>query len=81
MGAGQQVAKKAGATPKSTWECEGFEEIHAARVLLFLRADGRSRLELCGTSYTLRMQDEEYFGGLRKEVLRRDGYRCRVCDG
>ncbi len=38
-------------------------------------------LGLCGTCYTLRRQDEEYFGGLREQVLRRDGYRCRVCDG
>ncbi len=38
-------------------------------------------LGLCGTCYTLRRQDEEHFGGLRVEVLRRDGYRCRVCDG
>jgi hypothetical protein len=37
-------------------------------------------LGLCGTCYTLRRQDQEYFGGLREEVLRRDGYRCRVCD-
>ena len=38
-------------------------------------------LGLCGTCYTLRRQDDEYFGGLREKVLRRDGYRCRVCDG
>jgi hypothetical protein len=37
-------------------------------------------LGLCGTCYTLKRQDEEYFGDLREEVLRRDGYRCRVCD-
>lgn len=35
---------------------------------------------LCGTCYTLKRQDEEYFGGLREAVLERDGYRCRVCD-
>ena len=38
-------------------------------------------LGLCGTCYTLRRQDKPHFGGLREEVLRRDGYRCRVCDG
>ena len=37
-------------------------------------------LGLCATCYTLRRQDEEYFGGLREAVLERDGYRCRVCD-
>ena len=37
-------------------------------------------LGLCSTSYTLKRQDEEHFGGLREAVLERDGYRCRVCD-
>lgn len=37
-------------------------------------------LGLCATCYTLRRQDEEYFGGLREAVLGRDGHRCRVCD-
>jgi len=35
---------------------------------------------LCATCYTLKRQDEEYFGGLREAVLERDGYRCRVCE-
>jgi 5-methylcytosine-specific restriction endonuclease McrA len=35
---------------------------------------------LCSTCYTLKRQDDEYFGGLREAVLERDGYRCRVCD-
>ncbi len=35
---------------------------------------------LCATCYTLKRQDEEYFGGLREAVLEHDGYRCRVCD-
>jgi len=35
---------------------------------------------LCATCYTLRRQDEAYFGGLREMVLKRDGYTCRVCD-
>ena len=34
--------------------------------------------ELCATCYTLKRQDEEYFGGNREVVLKRDGYRCRV---
>jgi 5-methylcytosine-specific restriction endonuclease McrA len=34
---------------------------------------------LCSTCYTLKRQDEEYFGGLREAVLERDGYCCRVC--
>ena len=37
-------------------------------------------LGMCATCYTLKRQDEEYFGGLREAVLERDGYRCRVCD-
>ena len=36
-------------------------------------------LGLCATCYTLKRQDEEYFGGLREAVLERDGYCCRVC--
>ncbi len=34
---------------------------------------------LCGTCYTLRRQGDEHFGGLREQVLARDGHRCRVC--
>ena len=34
---------------------------------------------MCATCYTLRRQDEAYFGGLREVVLERDGYCCRVC--
>ncbi len=34
---------------------------------------------LCTTCYTLKLQDEEYFGGLRERVLERDGYCCSVC--
>jgi hypothetical protein len=37
-------------------------------------------LGLCATCYTLKRQDDEYFGGLREAVLERDGYRCRICD-
>jgi hypothetical protein len=33
---------------------------------------------MCGTCYTLKRQDEAYFGGHREEVLKRDDYRCRV---
>ena len=33
---------------------------------------------LCATCYTLKRQDEAYFGGHREEVLKRDGYRCGV---
>lgn len=35
-------------------------------------------LGLCATCYTLKRQDEEYFGGHREGVLSRDGYRCAV---
>ena len=33
---------------------------------------------LCQTCYTLKHQDEAYFGGHREDVLKRDDYRCRV---
>jgi 5-methylcytosine-specific restriction endonuclease McrA len=36
-------------------------------------------LGLCATCYTLKRQDDEHFGGLREQVLERDGYCCRVC--
>ena len=36
-------------------------------------------LGLCATCYTLKRQDAEYFGGLREQVLERDGHACRVC--
>src|ERR1700677_2652574 len=36
-------------------------------------------LGLCATCYTLKRQDAEYFGGLREQVLERDGPACRVC--
>ena len=36
-------------------------------------------LGLCATCYTMKRQDDEYFGGLREQVLERDGYCCRVC--
>jgi hypothetical protein len=36
-------------------------------------------LGLCATCYTLKRQDDEYFDGLREQVLERDGYCCRVC--
>ncbi len=35
--------------------------------------------DLCATCYTLKRQGAEYFGGLREQVLERDGYACRVC--
>jgi hypothetical protein len=34
---------------------------------------------LCPTCYTLKRRDAAYFGGLREEVLKRDGYTCRGC--
>ena len=35
-------------------------------------------LGLCATCYTLKRQDEEYFGGHRETVLARDGHLCRI---
>lgn len=35
-------------------------------------------LGLCATCYTLKRQDEAYFGGQREQVLKRDEYRCRI---
>ena len=34
---------------------------------------------LCGSCYTMKRQDAEYYGGLREKVLQRDGHACRVC--
>jgi hypothetical protein len=31
---------------------------------------------LCASCYNLKRQDEEYFGGLREQVLERDEHRC-----
>ena len=39
-----------------------------------IRANGH-----CATCYTLRRYDTQHFGGLREQVLERDGYCCRVC--
>jgi hypothetical protein len=36
-------------------------------------------LGLCPTCYTLKRQDDEYYGGLREAVLDRDERRCRTC--
>ena len=36
-------------------------------------------LGLCASCYTMKRQDDEYFGGLREPVLERDGHCCRVC--
>ncbi len=33
---------------------------------------------LCSTCYTLKRQDEAYFGGYREQVLKRYDFRCRV---
>ena len=41
-------------------------------------ADKVLALGLCSTCYTLKRQDDECFGGLREQVLARDGYRCAV---
>lgn len=41
-------------------------------------ADKILALGMCSTCYTLKRQDEEYFGGHREQVLARDGYRCAV---
>ncbi len=45
-------------------------------------ACGRSNIlahGLCPTCYTLKRRDMSYFGGLREEVLKRDGYTCQGC--
>ena len=33
----------------------------------------------CATCYTLHRHDFKHFGGLREQVLERDGYACRCC--
>jgi len=39
---------------------------------------GIAAFGLCPTSYSLKRQDQEYFGRLREQVLERDECRCRV---
>jgi hypothetical protein len=34
---------------------------------------------LCASCYAMKRYDEEHFGGLREDVLRRDGHACCVC--
>lgn len=34
---------------------------------------------VCSACYRIEQIDRKEFGGLRKEVLERDGYACRVC--
>ena len=61
----------------------GERELKAGRQRVMHCPCGNAKvlaLGLCATCYTLKRQDEEYFGGLREAVLERDGYRCRVCD-
>src|SRR6185437_5379327 len=36
-------------------------------------------LGLCSSCYSMKRQDEEYYGGLREVVLDRDERRCRAC--
>ena len=55
---------------------EGNSTCHALPLRESEDSCGRA---LCATCYTLKRQDEEYFGGLREAVLQRDGHRCRVC--
>jgi hypothetical protein len=52
-----------------------------AQLAMYCRCGNEKMLALglCSTCYTLKRQDEEYFGGLREAVLERDGYCCRVC--
>jgi len=65
---------------------------HCAELNNWINPAGQSAIELdvkitadngpvlfCATCYTLKRQDAEYFGGLREQVLERDGYACRVC--
>jgi hypothetical protein len=57
----------------------GFEERGPERNLHPCGNEKILALGLCATCYTLKRQDTEYFGGLREQVLERDGYACRVC--
>jgi hypothetical protein len=34
---------------------------------------------LCASCYAMKRYDDEHFGGLREDVLRRDGHACCVC--
>ena len=54
--------------------CEVRADAVAARV------DAQeSSLGLCESCYSMKRQDEKFYGGLRQAVLDRDGRRCRCC--
>jgi 5-methylcytosine-specific restriction endonuclease McrA len=57
----------------------GSEKRRAESNVLPMRESEDPREWRLFDSYTLKRQDEEYFGGLREAVLERDGYCCRVC--
>ncbi len=88
FGAGLQLANQRLRLPAS-WESavklyigtlqgQGSESWNATRDALSLRSAESTSEGLCATCYALKRQDEAYFGGHREEVLKRDGYRCRV---
>ncbi len=61
------------------YSCGG--KVNRLQKSLYCRCGQEKIIEqgMCATCYTLRRQDEAYFGGLREKVLERDGYCCRVC--
>jgi 5-methylcytosine-specific restriction endonuclease McrA len=84
MKLGRNLGKKVGSRQTSTLDCQALKTNPSkpgVQRALHCRC-GREKilaLGLCATCYTLKRQDEEYFGGLREQVLERDGYCCRVC--
>jgi NAD-dependent dihydropyrimidine dehydrogenase PreA subunit len=56
-----------------------YDPAYPTRIALPCGNDKILALGLCASCYTMRRQDEAYFGGLREQVLARDDYRCRRC--
>jgi hypothetical protein len=54
------------------------EEAYSTCDLLSLWMREDSCVGVCATCYTLKRQDEEYFGGHRETVLARDSHLCRI---
>jgi 5-methylcytosine-specific restriction endonuclease McrA len=64
--------------PRSTWS--GGAVKAAVQRALYCRCGNEKILPRdSATCYTLKRQDEEYFGGLREAILERDGHCCPVC--
>ena len=80
MRTGLNRGKKVGSRLTSTWVFMAGDRVKTSLQRAMLCPCGNSEilaLGLCSTCYTLKRQDDEYYGGLREAVLDRDERRCR----